>query len=227
MDKPLTLSDAVYLARKLHRDLGFGEKKQTVKYETYSFDKSGMLVSNGNSFTCAYVTPVAQLVQGISARRNVKVQFFKSNDFVNLQGMAIRSSKSSVDVIVPKTATFCAERFAYVKELVHQWDDVYASKDTSARALVRVIESAMRSLDVETIFDPLHIEKFCFFCALEILLPWGRNGEKRKKLIEYRANGLPDLVIAQAYRVPLAVIQFISQSQYLDYSQKMNEATDL
>ena len=180
MDKPLTLSDAVYLARKLHRELGFGEKKQTVKYETYSFDKSGMLVSNDASFTCSYVTPVVKLVQGIADRRKVGVQFFISRDFVNLQGMAIRPGKKNVDVLVPYDATFCAARFAYVKELIHQWDDVYASKDTSARALVRVIESAMKSLDSETIYDPLHIENFCFFCALEILLPWGRNGEKRK-----------------------------------------------
>lgn len=225
MDKsPLTLTNAIYLARTLHQQLCFGVQKQTVKFETFEFDTNGMLVANSVSLPCEYVTPVPKLVQAIKCNRNVDVKFFKSLDFVNLQGMAVRPSGSKVDVIVPAKATFCMERFTYVKELVHQWDDSYASKDTTARALVHVIESAMRSLGAETIYEPLHIENFCFFCALEILLPWGHNGDDRKTLLDYRARGLPDMVIAQAYRVPLAVVQFLSQCQYLELSQKTNQA---
>ena len=225
-DLPLTFSDAVRLARKLHRELSFGEQGQTVNYETYEFDRSGMLLSKGVSLDCAYITPVAKLVHAIKSRRQVVVKFFKSPDFVNLQGMAVRPNGLKVDVIVPNDATFCAERFTYVKELVHQWEDAYASKETTAKALVRVIESAMRSLSADTIESPLHIENFCFFCALEILLPWGRNGDKRKALLDYRDKGLEDLVIAQAYRVPLTVIQFISQSNYLEVSRKTNNWFD-
>lgn len=219
---PLTFSDAVRLARKLHRELCFGERSQTVKYETYAFAANGMLVTKDVSLDCAYVTPVAKLVQAIKSNRKVDVKFFRSPDFKNLQGMAIRPGVSKVDVIVPDDTTFCVERFAYVKELVHQWEDAYASKDTTAKTLVRVIESAMRSLSADMIESPLHIENFCFFCALEILLPWGRNGDKRKTLLGYRDKGLEDMVIAQAYRVPLTVIQFISQSNYLEVSRKMN-----
>ena len=225
-DLPLTLTNAIYLARTLHQQLCFGVQKQTVKFETYEFDENGMLVAKSVSLPCEYVTPVPKLVQAIKRNRDVDVKFFKSHDFVNLQGMAVRPSGSKVDVIVPVKATFCMERFTYVKELVHQWDDSYASKDTTARALVRVIESAMRSLSADMIESPLHIENFCFFCALEILLPWGRDGDKRKPLLDYRDKGLEDLVIAQAYRVPLTVIQFISQSNYLEVSRKMNNWFD-
>lgn len=90
------------------------------------------------------------------------------------------------------------------------------------------IEAALKSLDPDIIDSPspLHIENFCFFCAIEILLPWGKAGDCRNVLLEYRAKNLQDLVIAQAFRVPLAVVQFISQSNYLEVSRKMNKWFD-
>lgn len=230
MDAPLTFPAAVGLARQLRRELLFTDVKQTLPYESsYCIDESGMLVpGKTESLDCSYVAPVSILAKAIMKRRNITINFFKSNVAQNTAGMSVRKGANSVDILTSAGASFCATRFARLKELIHQWDDAFLSTDTSAKSLMLTIEAALKSLDPDIIDSPspLHIENFCFFCALEILLPWGKAGERRNVLVDYRAQNLQDLVIAQAFRVPLAVVQFISQSNYLEVSRKMNKWFD-
>ena len=177
---------------------------------------------------CSYVAPVSILAKAIMNRRNITINFFSSRVAQNTAGMSVRKGANTVDILTPGEASFCATRFARLKELIHQWDDAFLSTDTSAKSLMLAIDAALRSLDPDIIDSPspLHIENFCFFCAIEILLPWGKAGARRNVLVEYRARNLQDLVIARAFRVPLTVIQFISQSNYLEVSRKMNKWFD-
>ncbi len=230
VDAPLTFPAAVGLARQLRRDLLFTDVSQELQYESsYRFDDSGMLVpGKTENLDCSYVAPVSILAKAIMKRRNIAINFFKSDVARNIAGMAVRNGTNSVDILTPTDASFCATRFARLKELIHQWDDAFLSMDTSARSLMLAIDAAMKSLDPDLIDSPspLHIENFCFFCAMEILLPWGKAGERRNVLLDYRARNIQDLVIARAFRVPLVVIQFISQSNYLEVSRKMNRWYD-
>ncbi len=229
MDTPLTFPDAVGLARQLRRDLLFTDIPQVLQYESsYQFDISGMLVPSKTRLTCSYVAPVSILANAIMRKNGVVINFFKSSIARNIAGMSVRKGSNSVDILTPAGASFCATRFAQLKELIHQWNDSFLSTDTSPKSLMLTIEAAMKSLDPDIIDSPspLHIENFCFFCAMEILLPWGNAGDLRNVLLEYRAKNLPDLVIARAFRVPLVVIQFISQSNYLEVSRKMNKWYD-
>lgn len=230
VDAPLTFPAAVGLARQLRRELLFTDVKQLLPYESsYRVDDSGMLLpGNTETLDCSYVAPVSILARAIMKRRGVIIKFFASSVAENLTGMSVRNRNNSIDVITPADASFCATRFARLKELIHQWDDdKYLSTDTTAKPLMLAIGASMKSLDLETIDSPLHIENFCFFCAIEILLPWGSVGDLRKILVDYRAKGLEDLVIAQAYRVPLTVIQYISQSKYLEVSRQANTWYDM
>lgn len=229
MDAPLSFPAAVGLARQLRRELLFTDVVQVLPYESsYRVDASGLLVPDKTSLKCSYVAPVTLLAKEIMKRRGVTINFFCSDVAKNVAGMSVRNGANSVDILTPSKASFCATRFARLKELVHQWDDAFLSIDMSAKSLMLTIDAAMKSLD-PCIIDspsPLHIENFCFFCAIETLLPWGKSGNLRNVLVDYREKNLQDLVIAQAYRVPLAIIQFISQSNYLDVSRKMNKWFD-
>ncbi len=230
MDAPLTFPAAVGLARQLRRELLFTDVKQTLPYESsYCIDESGMLVpGKTESLDCSYVAPVSILAKAILNKNGVTINFFKSSVAQNTAGMSVRKGANSVDILTAAGASFCVTRFARLKELIHQWDDAFLSMDTSARSLMLAIDAAMKSLDPDLIDSPspLHIENFCFFCAMEILLPWGKAGERRNVLLDYRARNIQDLVIARAFRVPLVVIQFISQSNYLEVSRKMNRWYD-
>lgn len=228
MDAPLTFPAAVGLARQLRRDLLFPDVRQVLPIESYRVDASGLLIPDKTSLNCSYAAPVSILAKAIMNRRNITIDFFKSRVAQNTAGMSVRKGANTVDILTPAGASFCATRFARLKELIHQWDNAFLSTDTSAKSLMLTIEAALKSLDPDIIDSPspLHIENFCFFCALEILLPWGKAGDRRNVLVDYRAQNLQDLVIAQAFRVPLAVVQFISQSNYLEVSRKMNKWFD-
>lgn len=224
MNPLLTFPAAVGLARQLRRELLFTDVKQVLPYESsYCVNGDGMLVPGvTESLQCSYVAPISILAREIMNRRGVAIRFFRSKIAENLDGMAVRNGMKGVDIITPTRASFCATRFARLKELVHQWDDRFLSTDTTAKPLMLAIDAAMKSLEPEMLDSPLHIENFCFFCAIEILLPWGDCGSFRNVLVDYRARGLEDMVIAQAYRVPLAVVQYISQSKYLEISRQTN-----
>ena len=230
MDAPLTFPAAVGLARQVRRELLFTDVPQVLQYESsYRFDASGMLVpGKTEKLDCSYVAPVSILANAIMKKNGVTINFFKSSVAQNTAGMSVRKGANSVDILTPAGASFCATRFAQLKELIHQWDVRYLSTDTSAKSLMQTIDAALKSLDPDIIDfpSPLHIENFCFFCAMEILLPWGNAGDRRNVLLDYRAKNLQDLVIARAFRVPLVVIQFISQSNYLKVSSTMNNWYD-
>ena len=223
MGGSLYIKDAICLARKLDASLQFPQKPQTVSRETYSFDDAGMCVPSQELIKCSYVDPVASLVNHVQTARNVNVGFFASDVLSSRLGFALRTSEKDVAVLFPASASFCCKRFVIVKELIHQCDERYASTDTSAKSLVDVIESAMGSFDPMRPWDPIGVEDFCYYCALEILLPWGANGEKRKRLLDFRRDGIPDMVIAEAFRIPVMIVQDIS-SQYLCLSSQINQS---
>jgi len=224
MNPLLTFPAAVGLARQLRRELLFTDVKQVLPYESsYLVNEEGMLVpGNTESLQCSYVAPISIMARAIMRKHGLDIRFVRSNVATDLAGMSVRNGANGIDIITPASASFCATRFARLKELVHQWDGSFLSTDTTAKPLMLAIGAAMKSLDPEILDSPLHIENFCFFCAIEILLPWGNAGDRRNILVDYRARGLEDMVIAQAYRVPLTVIQYISQSKYLEISRQTN-----
>lgn len=222
MSDNLLICDAIRLARDLGARLGFRDVPQSVSLEKYSFDADGVCFADRKDIECSYVDPVSSLVDHVKSARGVDVRFFASDNLSGQLGFALRTSSADVSVLFPSSASFCCKRFVIVKELIHQCDERYASTDTSAKSLVDVIESAMGSFDPMRPWDPIGVEDFCYYCALEILLPWGANGEKRKRLLDFRRDGIPDMVIAEAFRIPVMIVQDIS-SQYLCLSSQINQ----
>ena len=232
MAHELYLKDAIQLARKLHRTLRFPRIHNEVSFvEKFAVDeKTGLLKpSSIVKLQNDYVAPIKMLKAEVERRRGKRVEFLESKCLQKMRGFA-PSSNDVIPVILKSEASFCVRRFAALKELIHNYDEQYCTSDTSPIAVLNAIESAILCArpGVHSDVAPLHVETFCYFCALEVLMPWGERGSLRRQVAEFRTLKTPDLVIAKLYRVPLTEVQkfFDSHGRYVDISRNINTQID-
>lgn len=232
MPTELYLKDAIRLAREMHRSLHFSTIPNEVSFvEKYSVDEDTGLLKPSliKKLKNNYIAPVAILKAEVERRRGKDVKFLESERFRSLRGFA-PSSKDVIPIILKRESTFCVRRFTALKELIHNYDYRYITRETTPKAVLNAIESALACSQpgIHSDVASLHVEAFCYFCALEILIPWGEKGCLRRQIAEFHAQKIPDLVIAELYRVPLAEVRrfFDPHGRYVDISRNINTQLD-
>lgn len=232
MSTELYLKDAIRLARELHRLLCFSSIPNEVSFvEKYSVDENSGLLRPSviKKLKNNYIAPVAILKAEVERQRRKEVKFLESERLSFLRGFS-PSSKDVIPIILKHDSTFCVRRFAALKELIHNYDIKYTTSETTPKAVLNAIESALACSQPGIHGDvaSLHVEAFCYFCALEILIPWGEKGCLRRQIAEFREQKTPDLVIAELYRVPLVEVRrlFDAHGRYMDISRNINTQLD-
>lgn len=228
-----SLTYAVQLARRLHEEgqfQVFTRKFQYVAVYTEN-NKTGALVPQkiavANEQT---VDPAPYLHAEILKRRAIKIRFVAVDLPEGVRNsvptLAVMEGPDRAVVLFQRNARYCIRRFGRVKELIHLYDDGFVTSDTSGTALSEAISAAMRlsTPTLQQASNPLHPEHFCYYCALELLLWWGKpSGDIRKRLTDMHEAKTPEYIMACSFRVPLSVIQrFFDCGQYAQISYQLN-----
>lgn len=232
MPRP-SLTYAIQLARRLHEEGQFSVLSRKLQYVAVYREngKTGSLIPQKlATVTEQVVDPAPYLHAEIQKRRAIKIRFVAVDlpeDVRNsVPTLAVMEGPDRAVVLFQRDATYCIRRFGRVKELIHLYDGSFVTSDTSGVALSEAISAAMRlsTPSLEHASDPLHPEHFCYYCALELLLWWGKpSGDIRQRLTNMHAAKTPEYIMACSFRVPLAVIQrFFECSQYVRISHELN-----
>lgn len=118
-------------------------------------------------------------------------------------------------VVVARGLNRCWERFVYVKELMHIFDDVEEATDSGEKFELMLEELAMPS---SKDFSPqTEAEIKCFWRALGVLCP----ERTRIEMAEKRKKGqIDDYGIALAFRIPQQYVRYLFELSYIGRIQK-------
>ena len=227
-----TFSEAVRLARTLSSELLVAVHPQKVVYPAkFVVDAKGTTKEVQASLLCAYVDPVPGLIKKVEKLLKVTV-VVKTMDLCScVTGLSfLHDDQPILEVRVQKSASYCVKRFAVLKELLHYVKPELSSSLTTEDSLSHSIMSAMCCrVPFPSIEAEFHPEAFCYYCAIEMTLWWGKNGAERRRLIEMHQNSsVTHEVMAVAYRAPLFVIQFFfEESYYSELSFAVNSHMEL
>lgn len=225
MDKSLTLLEAVKIARGFHESSGIRYFQQRLICPDRIVIADDLTQSVSNSvLICTYADPIPFLV-GELKKRGITVRILAVNVTVNVLGLASLKGGNILEIRVRQNASFCVKRFAILKELIHYFKPEWYANDTSEKALYDSISQSSRCRSVwPGIVTPLHIESFCYYCAIETLLWWGKDGAARGSLADMHQSGVTEYVMACAFRVPLSVVQYFfeADSRYAGVSNQLN-----
>jgi hypothetical protein len=128
-------------------------------------------------------------------------------------------------ILIPEVFNYCHARFALCKELCHILtdDSTTRAKDPTSQILQalklnRVIqEPDSKTLEPLLDLQPWDSETYCFFLALEIMIPDSR----REEMLRLYNLGTPTLDIAHQIKMPETLVAFYFQSRYYSYRQQV------
>jgi len=226
----MTFLEAVRTARQLDQKLSFPRVSQVVVVATYRELENGDIVSSpdGDRLSCSYVDPICSLMDYVRRERGISFHVFNSSKAINTLGLALQTDEHTVNILVPRDASFCLKRFAIVKEILHFLKPGLSSSEFSGKALFSLIEQASScfSDEISTLVRELPPEVFCYLVAVEIFLLWSIRIQQIKIARDHRHS---DLVVAEMFRVPLIVIQefFAKEGIHALMSRKVNYDIDV
>lgn len=113
----------------------------------------------------------------------------------------------------------CWTRFVATKELAHVYMG-FAPGYLTLNLLLTAALSARQTLP-EHDNDLIDDEKFCFYLAMEILLP---PGKIRKEAIDMRASGKTSYEIAKRFLIPERIVTHFFDMGFLDRSRDFRGA---
>ncbi len=151
--------------------------------------------------------------------RSIEVRL--AEDPGNMNGLVLDLSDTAVILVAQRhSENTCWIRMTMAKELLH----LYTQRMLNGRTNLNVDLIAARDCRVTlpSIRGDMHDEAFCFFAALELLLPphWrGDISDARHR------NGLTNYQIACRCRVPQSIIEFYFDRGYGETSVKANQET--
>ncbi len=208
------LSDAVSWARSLHKSL-----PELWKGEEVGIDVMG-----------TYYAEVLRRLQTVDRGARVDVFSFDAPSTVHsfiIREIDRETNSQVATILIPNAANFCWSRFAACKELCHLITDT-ESKHYCEDILKQLRNAAQRpgSEDVKqaSSFGQLNLpsEHFCYFFALELMVPW----DERRELGRTAFAGQTCKATAQKFRVPEAVIEHAIATGYFELSFTINTYLD-
>ncbi|MBI4182569.1 MAG: hypothetical protein HY521_01070 [Proteobacteria bacterium] len=111
------------------------------------------------------------------------------------------------------------ERFIFVKEMMHLFDDSSEATDTGA-AFERLLTEMVSLGSPEPRSAQLKSEVKCFWMALGVLCPENSRQQFKK---DRESNLIDDYEISLRLRIPEQYVQHLFRSDYLDIVKLLNE----
>jgi len=220
-----TLRDAVRLSRRLHDKNVLSFQSHQVSYEQYEIADDGSTKEIQKTFTFDYVEH-QKLAAHILKERKVKVSFrrYSGSTTTNVIAMTYAIDESNYVIIYDGNATDCKKRFAFVKELMHIYIGT-VEESLTPESIELLLETASMCRRDPLLARKMTPEDFCYFCAIETLIPYGRDGNYRKKFTDLHSKlNLTPYTMAYAVKVPMTVIHYFfeCESKYAQQSMAIN-----
>lgn len=157
--------------------------------------------------------PIADVSSAISASTQTKISIVGPENWAGntLYGMLLRypeeTPKRAVVIIHKERLSKCWQRFVACKEMCHLLIDKEAQFTKDPIAL---IESFLTMTPPEKIDEAMRSERWAFFAAVEMLIPW----RGRETIISMIAAGSNNLQIAKKYMVPERIVEYWRTPRY-------------
>ena len=214
-----TLAGAIKAADELSTNLSFPKINKVFDYQ------------KNKNISSQYIEPRGCLIEAIRRQgKKVVIKYIPASEadgaFPDLTVSITRKDRNGVYCIsIDQRCSFCARRFAGVKELLHVYFDIL-ERSPAIQEITDTLSDAINSRRVigEKGQDDNDIvlsgEAFCYIVAIEILLPFG----------EYRShvenehdpgNGKNDYYTALMTRIPSSVIYFYF-SKFRAFSSRLH-----
>lgn len=129
--------------------------------------------------------------------------------------------KTTAVILLHSSANTCWSRFSIAKELLH----IYTGCPHNGESIpdrLRLAHSSRFNLPAQD-NAPIDDETYCFYMALELLLPWSH----RMALSDMKASGAPPRVMATCFMIPCQVIDHFFEGGYAERSFRINSALDI
>jgi len=124
-------------------------------------------------------------------------------------------------ILVHKRETKCWTRFSVTKELLHLYMGCTANGESINDRLM-LAQDCRKNLPNNDI-SPIDDETYCFYMAIELMLPWAHRDE----LSDMNANNEPPLEMAKRFMIPLQIIKHYFEGEYGARSFRINRGLDI
>lgn len=196
---PLTLVDAARLARSLHED------------------HTDLRPKIGDDRFRVHVGHLRDLTEK-KIGRPISVRI--ANDPGCMNGMVLDLADKAVILVSQRhSENPCWIRMTVTKELVHLYSGHML--DGGGSLNMDLVAARDCRIDIPSIHDDMHIEKFCFYAALEILLPYEWRGAFSDA---FRVEKLTPYLLACNCRIPQTLVTYFFDRGFAEKSLEANQA---
>lgn len=227
-DELMTLTDVIFLARRVAHDENFAVKR--CEYIDQCGSRVDLISESVLDDIVAIqppegwqIVPVSSVYARVcSLSRYKKIVLYRADDLGALRGVYgyVEMERELASIVYNGGLNLCWERFTLAKELMHLVLPITPDGTDLDSVAMSMLETAVASRRLKfTSSTQLSDELAALIMALEILVPWALRPQLSRLI---KAEATP-YQIAKVFMMPLNFCEYMLTSDYLNLSARINE----